>query len=263
MTSNDPLDQRGQFTPADFWMVLRHLPESCPLIGGQAVAWWAMRYGELPQGEPVTSEDIDFWGARDDVKHVARALNLTPIFPNEYEMTVWSGGIQLEIEGKRSLADFLHTVPGLEVLSVEKASTEEHYASRDVNRTIRVLTPVSLIMAKLHCLRHFKQEDRNDELHLRVCLKTARRFLAEALLQRNLRHVFWNIERLVAAHKLKAYRRLEKELGFNILDAVPIEDMNAAAEETVLPPGDRERLTRFLGTRWVQLLADTSESSED
>ena len=254
---------RGEFQPADFWMVFEHLPEGCALLGGQAVAWWALRYGISANDRPITSEDIDFWGGREDLKHVARCLKLKPIFPGEYEMTVWSGAIQLEITGKSSLADFLHTIPGLEILDPEKAAAIQQYNSGGVNRVIRVLTPISLIMSKLHCLRHFPQEGRNDELHLRICLKTARHFLTQALEQGELRQLLWNIERLVSAHHLKPYRRLETSLGFNLLDAIPIEEMKAARESNAMPEEQKQRLGRFLNQRWPQVLHESETTETD
>ena len=245
-------------------MIVQHLPEGCPLIGGQAVAWWALRYDIRPESsEPITSEDVDFWGGRDDLKHVAKCLKLKPVFPHEYEMTVWSGAIHFNINGKRTLADFLHTVPGLEVLNPSKASSIEQYAAGGVNRRILVLTPVSLAIAKLHCLRHFSQDARNDEQHLRICLKTARRFLAEVLAQREIRQLFWNIERVIAAHRFKPYRKLEKTFGFNLLDAVPIEEIRTAAKGSDMPPEDQQRLSRFIDHRWPQTLGEGEENSED
>ena len=58
------ISQDARFTPEDFAEVLLCLPKGCPLVGGQAVAWWAGRYGIRPihegREQPVTSQDIDF-----------------------------------------------------------------------------------------------------------------------------------------------------------------------------------------------------------
>jgi hypothetical protein len=254
----------GQFQPADFWMVIQHLPECCPLIGGQAVAWWALRYNVCAAGsEPITSEDVDFWGGRDDLKEVARGLKVKPVFPHEYEMTVWSGAIHFSIDGKRTLADFLHTVPGLEVLNPVKASSLVQYVAGGIDKKIQVLTPVSLIASKLHCLRHFSQEKRNDEQHLRICLQTARQFLAEILGQREIRPLFWNIERLISAHRFKPYRKLEQSLGFNLLEAVPVDEIRVAHESGDLSATDRERISRFLNQRWPQVTSGSDEAAEE
>jgi len=54
------------------------------LIGGQAVNYWAEHYladePDLLKSAPFTSEDIDFQGNRDDVRHIAEQLKLTPVF---------------------------------------------------------------------------------------------------------------------------------------------------------------------------------------
>ena len=53
------------------------------LIGGQAVNYWAEHYfaeePELRKHVPFTSGDIDFQGSREDVRHIAAQLKLTPV----------------------------------------------------------------------------------------------------------------------------------------------------------------------------------------
>ncbi len=253
----------GDFRPADFAFVLKHLPDGCPIVGGQAVAWWAERYAvRLDNGLPITSSDIDFWGDRNDLKLLAKRLNLKPIFPHEYEMTVWVGAVQVVIEGKKSVAEFLHTVPGLDIVEPEKASIAQDFSTSEFTGSIRVLTPVSLLPEKLHCLRHFSQEHRQDEMHLRICLKTSRCFLAASLQQGQLRLVLRNIERVVSMHRFKPYRRLETALGFNLLDAVPIEEMKRVAESGELAAEDAQRLNRFLTSRWPQVLSETDSPAD-
>jgi hypothetical protein len=193
---------------------------------------------------------------------LAKRLHLKPVFPHEYEMTVWAGAIQIRIENKRSLAEFLHTVPGLDVVDPDRAAVEQDYRAKTVHRTIQVLTPVSLIFVKLHCLRHFSQEKREDELHLRICLRTARCFLAETLTQGEIRQLFWNIERLISAHQFKPYRKLQQSLAFNLLDAVPIEEIQKACKSGDFPAADQERLSRFLDQRWPQISRGSAEGEE-
>jgi hypothetical protein len=73
------------------------------LVGGQAVNYWAERYlGEEPELRklvPFTSGDIDFLGHRDDVQHIARQLELTPVFPHRVTMTALAGAIPFRIGG--------------------------------------------------------------------------------------------------------------------------------------------------------------------
>src|SRR6266704_2226107 len=136
-----------RFAPSDFWEVFAKLPEECSLIGGQAVALWAERYGlRGDKGDAITSADIDFWGERRDLIAVAKALQRRAVFPHEYEMTVWVGAIPLKVDGRETLVEFLHTVPGLDTNDPVKASVDQQYEAKSVKKIIPVLSPVSLVI---------------------------------------------------------------------------------------------------------------------
>ncbi|HEY3916020.1 MAG TPA: hypothetical protein VGN61_16150, partial [Verrucomicrobiae bacterium] len=216
----------AQFTPWDFDDVIAHLPDDCSLVGGQAVAWWANHYGiKVRVGDResnVTSNDIDFWGERSDLVELAKQLRHRPIFPHEYEMTVWVGAFQITIRDQQSVVEFLHTVPGLDTNNPDDACVEQIYLGKSVKKNILVLSPVSLVLAKLHALRHFDQKTRHDEQHLKVSIETSKRFIIESLESRHAKEVLWNCQRLINCHQLKSTRRLEAQHQFNILDAIPI-----------------------------------------
>lgn len=240
------LEKGLKFTPNDFRLVLANIPEDCPLVGGQAVAWWANRYNIRPGGREVTSRDIDFWGSREDLTLLASRLKRPAIFPNAYEMTVWVGAVELSINGKKSLAEIIHTVPGLDTNEPEQASVLEQFEGRK----LYVLSPVSLVLAKLHALRHFDQADRQDEEHLRVCLESCRHYLGELLAGSHVRVALREVERLITAQGMKAFQKLEKARGFKVLSAIPIERFQRAAKEAALSAAERERLQNFLRKRW-------------
>ena len=244
----------ARFTPAEFSEVIACLSEGCPLIGGQAVALWAQRYGIVgDNGQAVTSADIDFWGSRDDLKALAAALHRKAVFPAEYEMTVWVGAIELTIHGKKTLVEFVHTVPGLDTNDPAQASVEQEYAAGSVRKAIPVLSPVSLTLAKLHALRHFNQEAREDESHLRVSLLASHRFLQELLKQQEIRPMLWNCERLIAASYLKPYRRLQLQYKLDLLSAIPVEDIRRESAKQDQSAEDRRRLGNFVEVRWNQI----------
>ena len=218
------------------------------------MAWWAARYRLTGKGgEPITSSDIDFWGGREDLAQLARALRRKPIYPNEYEMTVWAGAVELNIKGEKTLAEFLHSIPGLDTPYPEKASVTQTYRAKAVEKKFQALSPVSLVLTKLHALRRFGQKDRNDELHLKVCLKSSRLFIAELLAGQDARPALRECERLIAADQSKPYRKLEKEGQFNLLDAVPIAEIQRAADRPDQPPDNRQRLRNFINLRWEQV----------
>jgi len=244
-----------KLSPSDFSAVIAHLPDGCPLVGGQAVAWWARKYGITGKGaEPVTSGDIDFWGGREDLVRMARGMRRKPIFPNEYEMTVWAGAIQIRINGEETLAEFLHSIPGLDTPYPDKASVEQTYREQSTEKVIQVLTPVSLVLTKLHALRRFDQKERNDALHLEVSLKASRKFIAELLGEHEARLALRECERLITAHQSKPYHKLEKQGHFNLLDSIPIAEIKQAADSPGHSPDNRKRLRNFINLRWDRVV---------
>ena len=250
----------ARFTPGEFSEVIAQVAEGCPLIGEQAVALWAQRYGLVgDNGQAITSADIDFWGSRDDLKALANALHRKAVFPGEYEMTVWVGAIEMTIHGQKTLVEFLHTVPGLDTNDPVQASVEQVYEAGSVRKTIPVLSPVSLTLAKLHALRHFNQDTREDETHLRVSLLASNHFLQELLGKQEIHQLLWNCERLIAASSLKPYRRLQSQYKFDLLSAIPIEKIRLERSNQNQSPEDRRRLGNFVELRCKQILRPDTE----
>lgn len=250
--------KRRLFGPLDFAEVLKHIPDDCPLVGGQAVAWWADVFA-LETERPITSSDIDFWGFREDVEKLAAALNVKPVWPHQYEMTVWVGGIPLKVNGELTVVDFINTVPGLDVIYPERASVNQSYTAGSVTRNVLVLSPVSLVLAKLHALKAFDQANRQDEWHLRLSLATAARFVEDLLRQKEIKLALWNVERIIAASQHIRNRKLEQKFQFDLKSAVPIAAIERTATDPELLAEDRERLNRFLGARWPRLHQGASE----
>jgi len=215
------------------------------------VAWWQQQY--CPSDTPLTSCDIDFWGYREDLDRLAKALGQKPVYPHKYEMTVWVGGIPLILNGEKTLVEFIHTVPGIDVITPEKASVLQTFLMGATHKKLLVLSPVSLVLAKLHALRAFNQEERQDKLHLKTSLVTACHFIAQLLRDTQVKQVLWNIERLIAASQNKPYQRLEEEHEFKILSAVPLREIQEAVRSKSLPKDDLDRLHKFVTVRWPQV----------
>ena len=170
-------------------------------------------------------------------------------------MTVWVGAIPLTINGEKTLVEFLHTVPGLDTHDPNRASVEQNYATQSGSRMLQFLSPVSLALAKLHALRHFPQEDRQDGLHLRLCLRASHAFIAQLIAQKAVRDALWNCERLVETHYLKPNIKLARQHQFSLLDAIPIEKIAEASGDSSFDESDRKRLANFckiLCRRWAE-----------
>ncbi len=243
--------QKRIFLPADFEMVIREIPEECALVGGQAVAWWAQEYS--PSEKPITSCDIDFWGFREHLEALAKALGRKPLLPHKYEMTAWVGAIPMTLKGEKTLVEFIHNVPGIDVFNPEKASVRQVFRSGTLEKNLLVLSPVSLVLTKLHALRAFDQSERQDELHLKVSLVTSGCFIAQLLRETKIKQVLWNVERLIAASQNRPYQRLESDFRFKVLSAIPIRAIEEAVGQGGLPEADRHRLEQFLTLRWPQV----------
>lgn len=247
-------DRDAKLKPVDFSEVLWAVPAECVLIGGQAVSWWAERYGirAVVKGkeQEVTSRDIDFWGTREDLFHIATQLKRRPALPDRYQMTLLVGAIELEAGGKKTSLEILHAVPGLDSNNPWMAAVPAELEAATGKGRLLVLSPVSLVLAKLHALRHFSQQDRQDLVHLRVCLETSKAFIQETLKQ-NLRLALWNCHRLIDAHRQKPNRKMEQKHGFRILRAVPTDSLRAASEQGT--EEDRDRLQKFLRIQWPRV----------
>lgn len=250
-------DKDAKLQPTDFLDVLRAVPADCVLIGGQAVAWWSQRYGISPvirgKAQAVTSRDIDFWGTRDDLLRIASRLKRPPALPNRYELTLLVGAIELEAAGKKTALEVLHAVPGLDSNNPLTVSVSETLGTG--KGKLLVMSPVSLVLTKLHAVRHFSQEDRQDLMHLQVCLQTSKAFIAEVLAQ-DVRLALWNCNRLIDAQRQKPNSKLEQKHGFRILEAVPIDAIKDHAKKADVE--NRDRLSKFLRLQWPRVIAPGS-----
>ena len=158
-------------------------PEGFPyvLIGGQAVNYWAEHYlaeePELRKHVPFTSGDIDFQGNRDDVRHIAGQLELTPVFPHKVAMTALAGAIPFSIGNLVSNIEVVRDVPGVTAGTVGALAISAELSGRQ----IRVLDPISLLLCKVNLALTVSQAGRQDVEHLKILVFCVRGFLREVL----------------------------------------------------------------------------------
>ena len=151
------------------------------LIGGQAVNYWAERYlavePELRRMLPFTSEDIDFKGNRDDVRHITEQLKLTPVYPHPVEMTALAGAIPFRIGNLKSNIEVVRSIPGVATGAVDALAVRAEWGGKQ----IRVLDPISLLLCKLELALKLPQEKRQDVSHLKILIVCVRGFIRELL----------------------------------------------------------------------------------
>lgn len=214
--------------------------ESEPILcGGQAVAFWAFCFdlGAL------VSRDLDLVGDREDAERVAAAIGATVHYPHRYDMTVLTAVVRGTWRGRPLTIEWLSSVPGIET---DPESISERM---DLGRgRLRVLHPVALAMAKLHALRFFDQQGRNDALHLQVALSAARQWL-EAEVAVNAPRVLRLIHQWHRAARVAGNRRELVERSLDWRSLVPLERLQQAAADDGL-------VARFISEHWVRIAAD-------
>lgn len=158
-------------------------PEGAPyvLIGGQAVNYWAEHYlaaePSLQPYVPFTSSDIDFQGNRDDVRHIARQLELPAVFPGKIGLTALAGAIPFRIGRYSSNIEIVRLIPGVPPAMVDALAIETNLDGRQ----LRVLDPISLLLCKVNLALTVAQAERQDISHLKILIYCVRGFLRELL----------------------------------------------------------------------------------
>jgi hypothetical protein len=239
--------------PADFTEIFKDIPSGWVLIGGQAVALWATRY---KLSNTTTSKDIDFWGSATKLKDLAIKLNTAVLLPHKYDRTWLSGAVKITAAGQKTSIELLREVAGLDEKDVTQVAIE--FPVDEHGTKIPTLTPVSLVLTKLYALRHFNQTERNDLKHLEIAIKASREFLAEAA-QNNVKFCLWNCNRIITAYKVKQHQQMEKQHGFRLLKAVPVETIRQCSQNTKLP--DHQKLANFLDNQWARTVGQAAKAA--
>lgn len=234
--------------PEDFVGLLSHATE-LPIIGGQAVHWWS-NYFSLPkiENQPLTSRDLDLWADRAEVKTFGKDSKLPIEFPGEYDMTVLSGIALCTIGAVKTQIEFLHTVPGLDINARESTTVKQKW----MDLSITLLDPISLLITKLHALRNFRQDNRQDALHLKVCLLASNAFITEALGQSG-KLALWYVERILRLAVQSRHLRLAAKYGFDLREAIPIQQIQMRITELGSQSEAANVLDRFLNLRWPEV----------
>ena len=88
---------------------------------------------------------------------------------------------------------------------------------------------------------------------MRLCLRASHAFIAQLVAQKAIREALWNCERLIETHHLKPTIKLARQYGFNLLNAIPMENIGQASSDVTFDESDRKRLANFCNIRWPQV----------
>lgn len=233
------------FSLPDYEGLLAHLRGAIPLIGGQAAAFWVLRYA--PESPCPVSQDIDFLATGEEVRGIAPGAVRELRFPHRRDRTNLSAVGRVDTPAGTSPVEFLHTVPGLDVTVPEVIFSDDR---TDVGTPIRVLEPVSLMMTKLFAVRNFDQTDRNDIGHLRAMVPVCNAHLA-GLLARDPASAFFHLRRLARWLRPDAQQRSALRHGIPLIDVFP-QDLIACHSDPKIAAFGRGQLNR-LRDEWRSL----------
>jgi hypothetical protein len=219
------------------------------LIGGQAVNYWAELYSAVEPGlakwQPVTSEDIDFQGSREDVRLMALQLGLTPVFPHPVEMTALSGMIPFKRGDLKSQIEVVSSVPGVPAKLLKETALEATWE----NYQIRVIEPISLLCAEAHLALKVPQKGRRDVDHLAIMVLCVRAFLREALSKvedGSLPARGWlaAVERVLTLSESTTGAKAARRFGTDWAKVLPLKEIQTVATLQIFPLKDK-RLPRW------------------
>ncbi len=209
------------------------------LIGGQAVNYWAEHYLKAESGLreyiPFTSGDIDFRGNHDDVRHIARQLELTAVFPDKVSMTSLAGAIPVRIGAEPSIIEVVRLIPGVTVATVDTLAIKAQFGGHQ----IRVLDPLSLLKCKVNLALTVDQKNRQDIPHLKImffCVRGFLRELLQAVEQENLSPKGWlgAVNKLSELVKSKPGRQAGEKFGIRWPEILPLAEIAAAKNEKII-----------------------------
>lgn len=211
-------------TPEDFDPIFS---QGVVIVGGHAVNLWASFYAargdpELSAFAPFTSKDADIF-LRDTAIASAIAASAGWKFHDNPEPRSPVLGILVMQRGAVALqVDVLRSVTGL---SDDDLAATESITFED-GKSYSVPAPDVMLKAKLANLRQHKQEDRQDERHVRILIRCCRQYLQDAceaarsgqLSEREAIERLMTVKRLISTADAE---ELNQKLGLQLATILP------------------------------------------
>jgi hypothetical protein len=219
--------QEAELTPEEVERILRVCGPEALLVGGQALATWAVHYNIQPVGElsRAVTTDVDFIGTSEIAETLRRALGhpwklrkgtLDDVGGQvaKVYMTVPEAGIKQ--------VDFLSGIVGLETEAVRKRAPEMRLPD---GVTIHLLHPLDVLESRLRNLYSLPSK-RNDigVAQARLAVSVVRAFIADFMDEggdpRKVRQAIQRVEKIALDTRLC---KIVLACHIDVLAAVPVE----------------------------------------
>ena len=230
-------DDEAPLDAATLDALLQGMGTDMVLVGGQALSFWVDRYGVMPAGATV-SNDGDALGKLERAQRIATNLRAALLTPQAHELTSLVAQIRIPtgVQGKVRNIDvlqMLYTVSGLRksrefTQAVWRESPEMEWKP---GHRIRVMHPLHVLDSRVQNAVGLLE---TKGLHVvtqaiwavDVAREAIRRVLQQPGESKRLGAMIRQVHKLARS---RAGRQILREHGIEVLDAVPIEEIRAAA----------------------------------
>ena len=221
-------------------IILSHCGPEPLLVGGQALAFWAVWFKiESPAelGDKITT-DADFLGNSKNARDLNKQLHWTMWTPSLDDSTPQTAKLtkRVDYNGVKQI-DFLHSIVGLDTKEIRKRSVA---VDLPPSSKISILHPVDVLTSRLKNLQHLREKQNKvgvAQAHLAIKITSAfLRTLLAAIHRRELLAWVEHIARIA----------LDKSLG-NTLDRYELDPLRS------IPAGEIA-IPEFQAKRWPQLI---------
>lgn len=233
-------------TDAEKDAILAHCGPEPLLVGGQALAFWALWFKvETPAelGEKVTT-DADFIGSRSHALALNRHLRWTIWEPAVDDSTVQTAKLSKRVENNGiKQIDFLSSIVGLKTEDVRQRAVS---VTLSTGAMINILHPVDVLASRLRNLQFLTvKQNEIGVAQARLAIRIVQAYLESLCTPEQQRELLRSIERV-------AEFALDPSLG-DTLDRYDLDPLQA------VPVGKIE-IPEFKAKRWSQLLRRSQEA---
>ena len=237
------VEREAPFSDEEVEEILAACGADVLLVGGQALAFWALHFGvERPEElQARITSDVDFVGAGAVAAKLGKQLGWKVFLPTLDDATSQTGKVSKTLpDGSVKQIDFLSGVLGLDTTAIEKRAAESTWPGSKVK--VRVMHPLDVLVSRIKNLEVLPDK-RNAtgiaQAHLSV--RVAAAFLGRLVNEADERALLNAIERVVDIAKDQGALKMYARYGVDPLQAIPVADI-----------ANR----KFQGERWPRVLAD-------
>ena len=233
-------------TAAEVQEILSLCGPAALLVGGQALALWAVVYDVTPPQvlAAAISSDADFIGNAEVARELGNSLKNWDFWRPQFDdATVQTAKLTRSVTDGIKQIDFLGAIAGLDTAAIQRRAVTLTLAS---GIDLRVLHPLDVLESRLKNLLLI-QAKRNPagiaqaQLAINIVKGFLDRLLNEAA---DIRVVFDAIERIAQIATNKALTGVMLDYSLDVLSAVPVERIEHPAFQTQRWPKIVQTVTR-------------------